>query len=199
LQLVIYNMPLRSIDPIKLRRNGLLVAVGLAAGIWAHHDARADEQAAPAAPSSQLSLDDLSETRDRPLFSPSRRPRVNNVAVAVAPPPPPPPPPEAPVQPPNLTFFGTFESPTEVGAAVQIPPNDKPTIIRYGTYINGWRVIDISRRRLVLAFQDRKAVFTLFEQPGSSNGEAPGAPPSAAGQQFHPPPAITPVPGPRPR
>jgi general secretion pathway protein N len=201
-QLVIYDMPLHRNahirdDHIQPRRGGLLIAVGLAAGIWAHHAAHADEQTAPAA-APQISLDDLSATRERPLFSPSRRPRVNNVEVAVAPPPPPPPPPEAPAPAPNLTFLGTFESPTEVGAAVQIPPNDKPTIVRFGTYINGWRVIDISRHRLVLAYQDRKAVFTLFNRPGDSNGETPGAAPSV-GQQFRPPPAITPVAPPRSR
>jgi len=197
-QLVIYDMPLlHRIDHIQPRRGGLLIAVGLAAGIWAHHAAHADEQTAPAA-ASQISLDDLSATRERPLFSPSRRPRVNNVEVAVAPPPPPPPPPEAPTPAPNLTFLGTFESPTEVGAAVQIPPNDKPTIIRYGSYVNGWRVIDISRHRLVLAFQDRKAVFTIFNPPGALNGETPDAAPPAR-QQFHPPPNVTPGPGPRTR
>jgi hypothetical protein len=198
--LVIYDMPLHSNDPIQPRRNGLLVAVGLAVGIfWVQTVAHADEQVAPGFPtaSPQISLDDLSATRDRPLFSPSRRPRANNVAVTVAPPPPPPPP-AAPIPPPNLTFFGTFESPTEVGAAVLIPPNEKPTIIRYGTYINGWRVVDISRHRLVLAAQDRKAVFTLFNPAGSSNGETPDAAPPA-GPQFHPPPSITPVPGPRTR
>ncbi len=95
---------------------------------------------------------------------------------------------------PALTFFGTFEGPTEVGAAVQIPPSDKPTIVRYGAYIDGWRVVDISRHRLVLAFEDRKAVFTLFNPPATPNGPPDAALPAV--QQFHPPPAIAPAPAP---
>ena len=187
-------MLLHSNDPVKPRGRGLIVAVSLAAGICVQSWARAEE-AAPSSP--QISLDDLSETRDRPLFSPSRRPRVNRLQTAVAPPLPPPPP-QAPTPAPNLTLLGTFESPTEVGATVQIPPNDKPMIVRYGTYINGWRVINISHHRLVLALQDRTAVFTMFNPPNTSNPETSGGSPPA-GQQYHPPPSITPTPGPRPR
>jgi general secretion pathway protein N len=157
--------------------------------------AHASEPGAPISPN--MSLDELSATRDRPLFSPSRRPRQNNVEVAVAPPPPPPAVPEAPTPAPSLTFFGTFESPTEVGAAVQIPPSDKPIIVRYGTYISGWRVVDIKRHRLVLAREDRTAVFTLFNPAGASSPATPEAPLPAA-QQFHPPPPITPAPAPVP-
>jgi hypothetical protein len=189
---VIQDMLLHSKDVIRPGRGVLLAAVGLAIGISVQNAARADEVAAPG--SQQISLDDLSETRNRPLFSPSRRPRPANVEVAVTAPPPPPPPQE-PVPAPNLTFLGTFESPTEVGATVQIPSNDKPITIRYGTYINGWRVVDISHKRLVLAHEDRRVVFTLFN-PSAANGETPGAPPPT-GPQFHPPPTIVPAPGPR--
>ena len=181
-------------DGILPRRGGLLAAaLGLAIGL-VQNGAHADEPAAPG--SQQISLDDLSETRNRPLFSPSRRPPPANVEVAVTAPPPPPPP-QAPIPAPTLTFLGTFESATEVGAAVQITPNDKPVVVRYGTYINGWRVVDISHKRLVLAYQDRTAVFTLFNPPSSSNGETPGAAPSDP-KQLHPPPGIVDVPPPRP-
>src|SRR5580698_4919784 len=173
-------------DGILPRRGGLLAAaLGLAIGL-VPNGARADEPAAPA--SQQISLDDLSETRNRPLFSPSRRPPPANVEVAVTAPAPPPPP-QAPIPAPTLTFLGTFESATEVGAAVQITPNDKPVVVRYGTYINGWRVVDISHKRLVLAYQDRTAVFTLFNPPSSSNGETPGTAASDP-KQLHPPPSI---------
>jgi hypothetical protein len=97
-----------------------------------------------------------------------------------------------------LTFFGTFESRTEVGAVIQTPSNDKITIVRYGTLVDGWRVVDISHHRLVLATQDRQAVFMLFDPAGSSKGEGPAAGPPPAGPQFHPPPSITPVPVPVP-
>ena len=175
-----------------LRPRGLVAATALAVSIWAPGLARANEPVAPA--SSQISLEELSATRDRPLFSPSRRPPVSNVAVVAPPPPPPPTQIAPPSPPPNLTFYGTFESPTEVGASVLIPPNDKPTIVRYGANIGGWRVVDISRHRLVLALDDRKAVFTLFTK--SQDGEVPGGPGPQGGPRIHPPPSITPLPAP---
>jgi hypothetical protein len=175
-----------------LRPCDLVAATVLAIGVWVPDLALANDPVVPASP--QISLEDLSATRDRPLFSPSRRPPASNViAVAVAPPQPPAPPP-VPLPAPNLTFLGTFESPTEVGAAVQIPPNDKPTIVRYGTIINGWRVVDISHRKLTLAVDDRKTVFTLFD-PKNPNGEPSNTAPTAP--QFHPAPAITPAPAPQ--
>jgi hypothetical protein len=188
------DMSLRRHEEIRIRGKSLLAAIALS--VWMLNAAHASESAAPTSP--KISLDELSASRDRPLFSPSRRPRQNNVEVAVAPPPPPPLSPQAPTPAPNLTFFGTFESATEIGAAVQVPPNDKPIIVRYGTYINGWRVVDIKRHQLVLGLEDRRAVFTLFNPPGASNSAAPDAPLPAV-QQFHPPPAITPAPpAPRP-
>ena len=134
---------------------------------------------------SPISLDLLSATRDRPLFSPSRRPPPVVETRSAPPPRAAPPPPAPPKAPPNLVFFGTFESNEEVGATVQVA-NEKPTIIRFGTYIEGWRVTEISRYRLVLSLDDRKAVFSLFSPKG------PGAPPTVSqsatvGEQQPPP------------
>jgi hypothetical protein len=138
----------------------------------------AQPQEEPAAvagnPPTPTSLDRLSATRDRPLFSPSRRPPP---AVEVRSAPPPraaaPQPPAAPQAPPNLTFFGTFESNDEVGAIVQVG-NEKATTVRFGSYIEGWRVTEISRHRLALSLDDRTAVFSLFSPKG------PGAPPTVS-------------------
>jgi hypothetical protein len=189
------DMSLRRHEEIRIRERPFLT-VCIALSICMFDAAHASEPGAPISP--KMSLDELSATRDRPLFSPSRRPRQNNVEVAITPPPPPPPTPQAPMPAPSLTFFGTFESPTEVGAAIQVAPSDKPIIVRYGAYINGWRVVDISHHRLVLAFEDRTAEFKLFNPPpGASNPATPDATLPAA-QQFHPPPAITPAPAPVP-
>jgi len=187
--MTISGIPLSN-DRDRPRPYCLATAIGFALGICWQNVAHANEAVAPA--SAQISLEDLSATRDRPLFSPSRRPRVNNVAVALPPPPPPPQPAALPSPPPNLTFFGTFESPTEVGAAVLIPPNDKPVIVRHGTYVGGWRVVDINRHRLTLALEDRKTVFTIFNTK-NANEDAPSAAPQA---RIHSAPSITPLPAP---
>jgi hypothetical protein len=109
----------------------------------------------------RMSLDRLSATRERPLFSPSRRPPEKSVVRAVAPPPPPPPAPVSSIAPPNLMFFGTFESNEALGAIVQI--GEKHAIVRFGSYIEGWRVTEISRHRMVLSLDGRTAVFQLFK------------------------------------
>jgi hypothetical protein len=72
-----------------------------------------------------------------------------------------------------------------VGAAVQVGPHERATVIRFGSYIEGWRVTEISRDRLVLSFDDRTAVFSLFSPKNSSS------PPLAVSQdakQGEPPP-----------
>jgi hypothetical protein len=63
-------------------------------------------------PVAALSLDRLSATRERPLFSPSRRPPPPPPApIANAPPPPPPP--------PKLTLFGVVMDDEDARAVVQ--------------------------------------------------------------------------------
>jgi hypothetical protein len=59
-------------------------------------------------------------------------------------------------------FFGTFESNSEIAATIQVAPNDKPLIVHYGSYVNGWRVVEITRHHLVLALNDHTIEFSLF-------------------------------------
>src|SRR5262249_38316406 len=55
-------------------------------------DAQAQPAGAPVSPLAAQAFDRLSATRDRPLFSPTRRPPAPPPVVEAAPPPPPPPP-----------------------------------------------------------------------------------------------------------
>jgi hypothetical protein len=135
--------------------------------------------AAPAASQTPASLDSLTVTRDRPLFSPSRRPPPAAMEVVAAPPPPPrPAAPAVLAPPPNLLFFGTFESNDQLGAAVQILPSDKPTILRYGQRIGDWRVTEISSYRLVLSLDERTVDFNLFASKQSNGAPNPGLNPN---------------------
>jgi len=103
------------------------------------------------------SLDRLSATRDRPLFSPSRRPV-----------PPPPPPvarvPEAvpPPPPPSVTVFGIVIDGEGARAIVRSGMGTKFERVQIGDDIGGWKVAQIEARRLVLSLDDRLATFTLF-------------------------------------
>ena len=129
-------------------------------------------------------LDRLSATRDRPLFSPTRRP---------TPPPPPPPPEQAPVavipQPPNLTLVGIVLDDEGARALIRSSAT-KADRVQIGDDIGGWKVAQIDGRRLVLSLDGRFATFTLFSnenaqqpprdseaQAGNVTDQAP--PPSA--------------------
>jgi hypothetical protein len=106
-------------------------------------------------------LDDFAATRDRPLFTPSRRPFVAPaVARAEAPPPPPPPPPE-------LTFFGTLVDADGASAIVRGGPSEKPVHVHVGDMVGGWKIAKIDDRQIVLSRDERAITFTMFDSAQS--------------------------------
>ena len=155
---------------------------------------------APATPTAGLasplavhSLDRLSATRERPLFSPSRR--------APAPPPPPivrPPPP--PPEPPNVTLVGIVMDAEEARAIVQSGSKNEVRRVRVGDDIGGWKVAQIENRRLVLKLDSRQATFSMFSGPrkptprAAAQSAARAAAPPAAAQAA---PRAGPQPAPR--
>jgi general secretion pathway protein N len=111
-------------------------------------------------------LDRLSATRERPLFSPSRRPPAAPPAPIMAAAPPP--------APPKLILFGIVMDADDARAVVGVGTGDKTRRVRIGDDIGGWRVTQIEERQLVLSLDDRSATYTLFSgQPG--NGQPVGA------------------------
>jgi general secretion pathway protein N len=95
-------------------------------------------------------LSTLSATRDRPLFSASRRPPI--VALPVAAPPPQkqealaPPPPERPL----LTLVGTIVSPKASVAMLQGSNTEAISRLRVGQENDGWQVRGIGLRSIVV-------------------------------------------------
>jgi general secretion pathway protein N len=130
------------------------------------------------------SLDGLSATRDRPLFSPDRRPP--------APPPPPPPAPEAaPPAPPDVTLLGIVVD-RERARAIVRSGTAKIERVQIGDDISGWKVSQIEGRRLLLSLDDRLATFTLFsrwssrqpaDDPSSKAADKPRDQPQQYGMQ----------------
>jgi len=116
--------------------------------------------AALANPVATLSLDRLAATRERPLFSPSRRPPPPPPEPIASHPPPPPPP-------PNLTLFGVVMDDEDAHAVVQTGSANKIRRLRIGDDIDGWKVSQIEQRRLVLSLDSRLATFTMFNPKGS--------------------------------
>ena len=185
------RLPMRLVDQIQI---GQTAAAGVLAACLAL-GATECATAQSGNPLWSVPLDDLSATRDRPVFAPSRRPPPVAAVNAAPPPAPPPQKAAAPAAPPTLTFFGTFESDEEVGAAIQAGANEKARIVRFGDYIDGWRVTGIDRHRLVLSLGDRTAEFSVFVK------EAIGAPPIVKQELLAPEPmpplAVEPMPPPR--
>jgi hypothetical protein len=117
-------------------------------------------------PVAVISLDNLSVSRERPLFSASRRPPPPPPAVApvafVADPPAP------PVPPPVLSLYGIITDDNGALAILRPSPTEKIGRVRLGDEVGGWRVSLIESRRLVLSRDDRTATFTLFANGRSS-------------------------------
>lgn len=122
-------------------------------------------RAAPAAPSTNpirnseirsgnplwsIPLSALVETRNRPIFSPSRRPIPAAVTNVPAPPPPPtqsPPPPDEPL---SLTLVGTISNGTE-GIAIVMEPSSRDILrLRLGEAYRGWTLSAVRGREATL-------------------------------------------------
>jgi hypothetical protein len=100
-----------------------------------------------------IPLSALSATRNRPLFTPSRRPPAPVVANVPPPPPraapPPPPPPPAPEH-PNLTLVGTVAGGNE-GVAVFIDQGTRDTVrLHTGEGHSGWILQTVERSAVTL-------------------------------------------------
>jgi hypothetical protein len=106
------------------------------------------------------SLEELAATRERPLFSPNRRPPPKLAApVAVRQEQPPPAPP------PSLVILGIISENGEGRAAIRSAdkrPADKVLRVRAGDDVAGWKVEKVEPRRMVLTQGTRSVDFVLF-------------------------------------
>ena len=156
--------------------------------------AKIDPATAAVSPLAARPLDGFSVTRDRPLFSPTRRP----------PAPPPPPPaaaaaPTPPPPPPDVVLLGVVVDGEDAHAVVRTSADTKIRRLRIGDEIGGWKVGQIEARKLVLLLKDRTATFAMFSGKDIKrwpNGAA-AAPPNA--RQTAPRQAAPVVPPSRPR
>lgn len=140
----------------------------------------------PAAPARPLSanplwsipLKQLSNTRDRPVFSPSRRPPPEVAAEPVAARPPPPPR-KREVQPPPLSLVGTIAG-DEEGFGIFVDQSTKASLrLKIGEDFQGWTLSSIRGRDVTMEKDGQGAVLSL-PQPGSdSDGEVHLIPVSA--------------------
>ena len=131
---------------------------------------------APAAPARTPSanplwgipLSQLSETRDRPIFSPSRRPPP--VVAAVDPATVKPPPRKKEMQPPQFSLVGTIASEDE-GFGIFLDQSTKTALrLKVGDDYQGWKLKAIRGREVTMQKDEQVAVLSLPEPGASSNG-----------------------------
>jgi general secretion pathway protein N len=126
-----------------------------------------------------IPLSKLSGTRERPIFSPSRRPPPPDVAaVPEAAPPPPPQPRQAP-EPPPVSLVGTIAGGDESFGIFVDQSTKTPVRLKVGEDYQGWKLRTIQGREATLERDQQAAVLTLPPPGGESAGEVRMIPVSA--------------------
>jgi hypothetical protein len=123
--------------------------------------AAADELSdrARANPLAGAPLERFAETLRRPLFSASRRAPAPPAPSAVQRAPEPPP----PLEPPSIVLVGVVADTQGAHAVIRPGPSEKMRHVKIGDEIGGWKVAEITPRRIVLALDARTSAFSLFE------------------------------------
>jgi hypothetical protein len=141
-----------------------------------------------------IPLKDLSDTRERPIFTPSRRPPPPPVVEKPYVPPPPPsvvtkPPPE----PLMLSLLGTIASDSAGVALFMEKSTQEGVRLRTGESHQGWVLRSVHGREAMLEKGDRKETVTLPSPGDALGGTAPsgvaamqGAPPMMPGTPLKP-------------
>jgi general secretion pathway protein N len=116
--------------------------------------------ARPANPLWRIPLASLTATRDRPIFSPSRRPPIVVQAAPVKSEPPPPPPPGAPTR-PLLTLLGAIASDTD-SIAIFMDDTTKAIVrMKVGESHAGWMLRSVAKRQATLEMARQVAVLVI--------------------------------------
>lgn len=118
-----------------------------------------------------IPLKQLTSTRDRPLFSPSRRPPPP-VAVAAPAAPPPPPPPKEPER-PQLALLGTIVNGSDGYGIFMDQNTNVPVRVRIGAAYQGWTLRTIKAGAATLAKGEESAVVAFPKPSGGDNGRGP--------------------------
>ena len=116
-----------------------------------------------------IPLSALSATRDRPLFSASRRPpppAVAPAAIVRAPPPPPPPPPTEPEK-PSLSLVGTIVGDADSFGIFIDQTSKSPLRLKVGEEHDGWMLRSVQKREVTLEKDEQSAVVAM-PQPGKA-------------------------------
>ena len=143
----------------------------------------ATERAVSANPLWAIPLATLSNTRERPIFSASRRPPPPPeapVAVVRAPPPPPKPP---RIERPQLSLVGTIIG-ADQSFGIFVDQSTRTALrLRVGEEFQGWRLRSVQGREVALE-RDQQTVVISLPEPGLEGAATPVAGPVQAENAF---------------
>jgi hypothetical protein len=118
----------------------------------------------------EIPLLKLSTTRERPIFSPSRRPPPVVIAAPPTPPAPPPSPKLPRVERPQLSLVGTVSGDDE-RFGIFVDQTTKAALrLRIGEDYQGWKLRAVQGREVTLEYEQQSAILTL-PQPGTTLGQ----------------------------
>jgi hypothetical protein len=126
-----------------------------------------------------IPLKRLSVTRDRPVFSPSRRPPPPVVASDPAPAPPPPPPRKQEAESPPVSLVGTIASDEESFGIFLDHATKAALRLKVGEVYQGWTLREIHGREVTMEKDRETAILTLPPPGGQASGEVRLIPVSA--------------------
>jgi hypothetical protein len=144
-------------------------------GLAAPPATSSDERVPSGNPLWAIPLTGLAATRDRPLFSPSRRPPPPVVATKAPAPPPPPPKPAEPEK-PQLSLVGTILAETgEEFGLFMIPAEHTAFRLKIGENHKGWILRKVGPRQAMLEKEQQIAILELPSHDMSNGGSVPPA------------------------
>jgi general secretion pathway protein N len=153
---------------------GVIMVVILGSAHCRESAAQTATRSAPGAgnPLAATPLAELKATRERPLFSPTRRPpRAAVVAAAPAPPSPLAVAAEAPEAPP-FTLLGTLIGPSDRIAILMNESTKQTTRLREGARDSGWTLRSVDPRSAVMANEGRLVGLELPKSNGVTGAPA---------------------------
>jgi hypothetical protein len=132
---------------------------------------RNDPPVVLANPLARQSVEQLTATRTRPLFAPSRAlpPREPPPLAQISAQAPPPPPP------PGVVLLGIVKADDAIHAVLRSGSETKTIQVQVGDKVGGWTVAEIRDRHLVLALGDQTFSVALFKDKEASGLHQPGA------------------------